>query len=244
MHQFSEGATVVHVHFEGVLKFVRRQIGQVQGVQLLSKGTVRHLGHHERSRLCLELLQQVNDFAQRDLVGHRNTTIAAIFFQDSLHTVKLTVLFFAFQQVKHPFYKIVDVQQLQLGAAVIDGEGLIIGNCPTEGADSTVVLGAAVSHQVHKAIDSHLCLGLLSILEEQLLASLLAAAVLAVAKAACQRGLNGGGQHDGRLVVVLFQAVQQVGCKAEVALHEILRILRTIHTSQIEHKVCLTAVLI
>ena len=177
-------------------------------------------------------------------MGHGNAAVSTVCFQDGFHTIKLTVLLLAFQQVEHSFYKIVDVQQLQLGAAVVDGEGLIVGNCPAEGADSTVVLGAAVSHQVHKAIDSHLCLGLLSILEEQLLASLLAAAVLAVAKAACQRGLNGGGQHDGRLVVVLFQAVQQVGCKAEVALHEILRILRTIHTSQIEHKVCLTAVLI
>ena len=34
VHQFRERATVVHVHFEGVLKFVRRQIGQVQGIQL------------------------------------------------------------------------------------------------------------------------------------------------------------------------------------------------------------------
>ena len=193
VYQLGERTTVVHIHLQGILKLVRGQIGQVQGIQLLGKGTVRHFGHHEGRGLRLELLQQIHDFAQRDLVGHRNTTIAAIFFQDSLHTVKLTVLFFAFQQVKHPFYKIVDVQQLQLGAAVVDGEGLIIGNCPAEGADSTVVLGAAVSHQVHKTVNRNLCSGLLSILEEQFLASLLAASILAVAEAACQRRLNGGG---------------------------------------------------
>ena len=43
---------------------------------------------------------------------------------------------------------------------------------------------------------------------------------------------------------MLFQAIQQVGCKAEVALHEIFRVLRTIHASQIEHKVRLLAVLV
>ena len=244
MHQFSEGATVVHVHFEGVLKFVRRQIGQVQGVQLLGKRAIRHFRHHKCSGLCLELLQQVNDFAQCDLVGHRNTTIAAIFFQDSLHTVKLTVLFFAFQQVEHPFYQVIDVQQFQLGTAVINGEGLVIGNRPAEGADGTVVFGAAVSHQVHKTVDGNLCAGFLSILEEQLLARLFAPTVLAVAETTSQGGLNGGGQHDGCLVVVLFQAVQQVRCKAEVALHEVFWILRAIHACQIEHKVCFLAVLV
>ena len=195
-------------------------------------------------RLCLELLQQIHDFAQRDLVCHGDAAVTAIFFQNSLYTVKFTVLLLALQQVEHAFHEVIDIKQLQLGAAVVDGEGLIIGNRPAEGADGAVVLGAAVPHQVHKTVDSNLCSGLLSILEEQLLASLLAAAVLAVAEAACQRGLNGGGQHDGCLVVVLFQAVQQVGCKAKVALHEVFRVLRAIHTSQIEHEVCLLAVLV
>ena len=101
-----------------------------------------------------------------------------------------------------------------------------------------------MAHQVHKAVNRYLCPSFLSILEEQLLASLLAAAILAVAEAACQGGLNGGGQHDGCLVIVLFQAIQQIRCKAEVALHEVFRVFRTIHASQIEHEVCLAAVLV
>ena len=36
---------------------------------------------------------------------------------------------------------------------------------------------------------------------------------------------------------MLFQAVQQVRGKAKVALHEIFRVLRTIHACQIEHKI-------
>ena len=177
-------------------------------------------------------------------MGHGNTAVVTVCFQNSLYTIKLTVLLLAFQQVEHSFYQVVDVQQLQLSAAVIDGEGLVIGNRPAEGADSTVVLGAAVSHQVHKTVDGNLSPSLLSILEEQLLARLFAPTILAVAETTSQGGLNGGGQHDGCLVVVLFQAVQQVGCKAEVTLHEILRIFRTIHACQIEHKVCFLAVLV
>ena len=43
---------------------------------------------------------------------------------------------------------------------------------------------------------------------------------------------------------MLFQAVQQIRCKAEVSLHEVFRVLRTIHACQIEHKVRLLAVLV
>ena len=244
VYQLGKGTTAVHVHFEGILKPVRRQIGQVQGVKLLGKGAVRHLGHHEGRGLCLELLQQIHNLPQCDLVGHWNAAVATVCFQNSLHTVKLAMLLLAFQQFKHPFYKIVDVQQLQLGAAVVDGKGLIVGNSPAEGADGTIVLGAAVAHQVDKAVDCHLCSSFLSILEEQLLASLFATTILTITEAASQRSLNGGGQHDGCLVVVLFQAVQQISCKAEVSLHEVFRVFRTIHTCQIEHEVRFTAILV
>ena len=104
MNQFRERTTVVHVHLQGILELVRRQIGQVQGIQLLSKGTVWHLGHHERSRLFLELLQQIYDLAQCYLVCHGDAAVTAIFFQNSLYTVKFAVLFLAFQQIKHSFY--------------------------------------------------------------------------------------------------------------------------------------------
>ena len=244
MNQFRERTTVVHVHLQGILELVRRQIGQVQGVQFLCKRAVRHLGHHKRTRLRLELLQQIYDLAQRDLVGHGNAAVATVCFQNGFHAVKFTVLLLAFQQDKHPFYKVVDVQQLQLGAAVVDCKRFVIGNCPAEGADGAVVLGAAMSHQVDKTVDRYLRTGLLSILEEQLLASLFAAAILAVAEATSQSCLNGGGQHDGCLIVVLFQAVQQVGCKAKVALHEVFWVFRAIHACQIEHKVCFLAVFV
>ena len=36
---------------------------------------------------------------------------------------------------------------------------------------------------------------------------------------------------------MLFQAVQQLGGEAEIALHEILRVLRTVHTGEVEDKI-------
>ena len=137
-------------------------------------------------------------------MGHGNAAVAAIRFENRFHAIELTVLLLTFQQVKHTFYQVIDVQQLQFCTPIIDRKRFIVGNRPAEGADGAVILGAAVAHQVHKAVDRHLCPNLLSILEEQFLASLLAATILAVAKTTSQRSLNGGGQHDGRLVIVLF----------------------------------------
>ena len=148
----------------------------------------------------------------------------------------------ALQQVEHALHQIVDVQQLQLCAAVVDGKRLVIGHRPAERADGAVVVGAAVPHQIGEAVDRRLDAGLSGVVEEQLLAGLLAAAVLAGAEAPRQRGLNRGGQHDRRPAAVLFQAVQQVGGKAEVAAHEVLRVFRTVHARQIEHEVGFPAV--
>ena len=177
-------------------------------------------------------------------MGHGDTAVTTVCIQNCFHAVEFAVPLLAFQQIKHTFYEVINIQQLQFCAAVVDGEGFVIGNRPAEGTDGAFVLGAAVSHQVDKTVDGNLCAGFLSILEEQLLARLFAPTILAVAETTSQGGLNGGGQHDGCLVVVFFQAVQQVRCKAEVALHEVFRVLRTIHACQIEHEVRLAAVLV
>lgn len=43
---------------------------------------------------------------------------------------------------------------------------------------------------------------------------------------------------------MLFQAVQQLGGEAEIALHEILRVLRTVHTGEVEDKIRFAAVFV
>ena len=240
--ELGKGAPVVRVHFQGILELVGGQVGQVQGIQLLCKGAIGHLGHHEGGRLRLELLQQVHDLAQGDLVGHGDAAVASVGLQDGLYALELTVLLFAFQQVEHALHQVVDVQQFQFGAAVVDGERFIVGHGPTEGGDGAIVLGAAVAHEVDETVDGHFSPGLLGVGEKELLPCLLAAAILAVAEASGKGCLDGGGQHNGCLVAVLFQAVQQIGGEAEVALHEVFRILRAVDTGQVEDEVSFPAI--
>ena len=66
---------------------------------------------------------------------------------------------------------------------------------------------------------------------------LLAAAILAIAKAAGEGGLLAAGEHHWTGVVMLLKGVQQGTGKAKVALHELLLVLRTVHTRQVEYKV-------
>ena len=240
--ELGKGAPVVRVHFQGILEFVGGQIGQVQGIQLLGKAAIGHFRHHQGRRLRLELLQQVHDFSQGDLVGHGDAAVASVGLQDGLYALELAVLLLVFQQVEHALHQVVDVQQLQLRAAVVNGEGFIIGNCPTEGGDGAIVLGAAVAHEVDEAVDGHFGPGLLGVGEKELLPCLLAAAILAVAEAPSQGSLDGGGQHNGRLVPMLFQAVQQIRSKTEIALHEVFRVLRAVDTGQVEDEVGFPAI--
>ena len=109
MNQFRERTTVVHVHLQSILEFIGGQIGQVQGVQLFGKGAIRHFRHHEGTRLCLELLQQIHDFSQCDLVGHGDTAVTTVCIQNRFHAVEFAVLFLAFQQIKHTFYEVINI---------------------------------------------------------------------------------------------------------------------------------------
>lgn len=128
VYQLRKGTAVIHIHLEGILELVRWQVGQIQRIKLLGKRSFRHFRHHERRRLLLKLLQQIHNLTQRDLMSHRHTAIAAILFQDSLHTIKFTVLLLAFQQIKHTFYEVVNVEQFQLRAAVVNCERFIVGH--------------------------------------------------------------------------------------------------------------------
>ena len=56
--------------------------------------------------------------------------------------------------------------------------------------------------------------------------------------------MNGGRQHDGTLVAVLFQRVKKSRCKAEIARLEFLRIFRTVDSGKIKYKIRLAAVFV
>ena len=154
------------------------------------------------------------------------------------------MLLLPLQQVEQTLHQIVDVEQLQLGGAVVDGVRLIVGHRPAEGGNGAVVVGAAVAHEVGEAVDVHRRARFPAVSEEQLLPRQLRAAIFAVAEAPGQRRLNGGREHDGRGISVPFQAVQQLGGQVHVACLEVLYPFRPVHPRQVEHKVRFGAVVL
>ena len=237
VYQLRKRASVVHIHLQRIFKLLRRKIRQIQTVQLLRERTLRHLRHHQRRRLLFKGFQQIHNLAQRHFVGNGNTAVASLRIQDRIHAVKLTMDFFPFQKIEHPFHQVVNIEKLQLGAPVIYMEFFIVGNSPAEGADSAVVLRPGVAHQVRKSVNRYPGPSFSSIGEKQILSSFLGSAIFRIPKASCQGGLDGGRQHNRGLVIILLQGVQKRTGKAEISLHKIFGILRTVHTRQVEHEV-------
>lgn len=75
MHQFCKATAVIHIHFHCIFELFFRQISQVQAIQLLRKGDVRHLRHQQRLWLPFELLKQIYNLTEGNLMCHRNITL-------------------------------------------------------------------------------------------------------------------------------------------------------------------------
>ena len=54
--------------------------------------------------------------------------------------------------------------------------------------------------------------------------------------------MDGTGEHDGAFVAVFFQGVEQGGGEAEIALHELFLVLRTVHAGEVEDEVALATI--
>ena len=147
-----------------------------------------------------------------------------------------------FQSTDHLVNKIIDIQEFQFHRRVVDLDRKVVGNVVAEGGYSRIVVGPApFPEKVGEPVDQDPCPGLRGIAEEQILACLFAAAVFAVAETAGQGGLRRGREHYGTPVAVLLKGVQKGGCEAEVALHEVLLVLRPVHSGQVEHEVTVAA---
>ena len=111
---------------------------------------------------------------------------------DDVKAVELAVVLLAFEAGKHLVHEVVDVEELELHAGVVDGVGQVVGEGVAEGGHGAVVVGPApFAEEVREAEHQHAGARLLAVLQEQILPRLLAAAVFAVAKAAGERGLLG-----------------------------------------------------
>ena len=142
----------------------------------------------------------------------------------------------------HLLDKVVDVEQFEFYRRVVDGDGEVVGDVVAEGGYGTIIIGTApFAVEVGETIHQYFGTCFFTILQEQVLASLLAATVFAIAEAASQGGLLGAGKHHGASVLMSFQRVEQSGGEAEVTLHELVIVLGAVDASEIEHEVALLA---
>ena len=209
-------------------------------------------------------MEQVHDLAEGRLVGDGAIAVAAYFFEHRFHrlnrffiiratcgitihgnnfqAVKLAMVLLALQGAEHLFYKVIDVEQFKFYTWVVDRDGEVIGDVVAEGSYGTIIIGTApFAIEVGEAIDQDFRSRLLTILQEQVLASFLAATVLAIAETACQGGLLRTGEHHRASVLMGLQRVEQGGGEAEVTLHELVIVLGSVDASKVEHEVALLA---
>lgn len=144
--------------------------------------------------------------------------------------------------MNHFVNEVIDIEQFKFYRWVVDRDGEVISNVVAEGGYGGVVVGTApFAIEVGEAIDQDFGFRLLTILQEQILTSLLAATVFAVAEAACQGGLLGAGKHHRASVLMSLQRVKQGGGEAEVTLHELVIVLGAVDASEVEDEVTLLA---
>ena len=170
--------------------------------------------------------------------------IPAIRVGNNLQAVKRAAVLLPFQRIQHFGNQIVDIEQLELGASIMDRNRQAVRDVVAEGGNRAVVVRPApLAEQVREPVNQYPRAGLSGISKEQLLARLLAPSVIAVISAD-QCGLNRGRQHHRTGVSVPFEGVQQCGGKAEVARHELALLPRTVDPGQVEHKIGLGAELV
>ena len=100
------------------------------------------------------------------------------------------MMLLAFQGVYHLVNEVVDIEQFQLHAWVVDGNRQVVGDVVAECGYGAVVVGAApFTIKVRETINQHLSTCFLTIRQKQVFASLLATAIFAIAESAGQRCL-------------------------------------------------------
>lgn len=118
-----------------------------------------------------------------------------------------------------------------------------VGNRVAKGCDSGVVVRSApLAVQVGEPIDVDRRSGTLGILAEQVLPRQLGFAVNGTGVTPLKGRLSARGEHNGAVVAMMFKQPEQLRSEPEVALHEVLGVLRAVHAGKIEYEVCLRAV--
>ena len=190
--ELGEGAALIDVHLEREGGLLVGQVAEVGAVELLGEAPGRDLGDHQGPGLLGKGFEELDNLTQGDVVGHGAVAVAAIGLVNHLQPLELAVVLLAFEAGHHFVHEVVDVEELQLHAGVVDGVGQVVGEGVAEGGDGAVVVGTApFAEKVREAEDQYLGARLFAVFQEEVLPCFLAATVFAVAKAAGERGLLG-----------------------------------------------------
>ena len=234
--ELGERAARVHVGLESVGEVPRLVVGQERAPELLGEGALGQAGHRERLAAVSETVQQVDDLAQRLHVGFWD--VAELISLDALEPLVSAAVLTPQQGAQHLVDQVVDVEELELHRGVVHGVGAAVGDCVAEGGHGGVVARAApLAVEVGEAVDEHGGAGPLGIPAEQALPRELRLAVYGALEAARQARLRGAGEHDGAMVAVALEGIQQRGGEPEVALHELRLVLGAVDASQVEDEV-------
>ena len=172
------------------------------------------------------------------MMRHRTITVTPIFLWYYLKSIKFTAMLLVVQTIQHLIHQIINIQQFQFHAGVIHRIRQVVGKSIAERRHGRVVVRTApFPKQIRETIDKHFCASFLLILQEQVLAGLLRAAILAIAKAACKRSLLRRGQHHRTFVPILLQRIQQGWSKPEVTFHKLRSLLRSVHPGKVKNEV-------
>lgn len=234
--ELGERAARVHVGLEAIGEVPRLVVGQERAPELLGEGALGQVGHRERLAAISEAVEQADDLAQGLHIGVGD--VAELLALHALQPVVAAAVLTPQQGAQHLTDQVVDVEELQLHGGVVHGVGAAVGDGVAEGGHGGVVPRAApLAVEVGEAVDEHRRPGALRVLAEQALPRQLRLAVYGALEAARQACLRGAGEHDGALIPVALEGVQQRGGEPEVALHELGLVLWAVDAGQVEDEV-------
>lgn len=234
--ELGERSARVRVGLQAVGEMPGLVVGQERAPELLGEGALGKVRHRKRLAAVAEAAQQVDDLAQGLHVGLRD--VAEVLPLDAFQPLVAAAVLLPQQGSQHLVYEVVDVEELQFHAGVVDGVGAAVGDGVAEGRHGGVVARSApLAVEVGEAVDEHRRAGPLGILAEQALPRQLGLAVDRALEAAGEARLRRAGEHDGAFVPVALQGVEHRGCEAEVALHELRLVLGAVDAGQVEDEV-------
>ena len=234
--ELGERSAVVCVGLQAVGEVPRLVVGKERAPELLGEGALGQVGYRQRLAAVAEGAQQVDDLAEGLHISLGD--VAEVLPLHALEALVAAAVLPPQQRAQHLVDQVVDVEELQLHARVVHGVGSPVRDGVAEGRHGGVVARAApLAVEVGEAVDEHGRPRALGVLPEQALPRQLRLAVDRALEAARQASLRRAGKHDGALVPVALQRVEQCGGEPEVALHELRLVLWAVDAGQVEHEV-------